>query len=291
MTQNTTQSLISPRPTMKVHPSAITEQNWVRTTLTTIALVFVTATLILPLLMVMYEAFRSGWHVYLASITEPDALSAIKLTLLVAAIAVPLNLIFGLAAAWSVTKFEFVGKRLLMTLIDLPFSVSPVIAGLIFILLFGSEGWFGDALASAGIQIVFSVPGIVLATVFVTFPFIARELIPLMQSQGTDEEEAARVLGASGWRIFYSITLPNIKWALLYGVILCNARAMGDFGAVSVVSGHIRGLTNTLPLHVEVVYNEYQFTAAFACASLLALLAIVTLVIKEILQRNQHREK
>lgn len=291
MTQNTTQSLISPRPTMKVHPSATTEQNWVRTTLTTIALVFVTATLILPLLMVIYEAFRSGWHVYLASITEPDALSAIKLTLLVAAIAVPLNLIFGLAAAWSVTKFEFVGKRLLMTLIDLPFSVSPVIAGLIFILLFGSEGWFGDALASAGIQIVFSVPGIVLATVFVTFPFIARELIPLMQSQGTDEEEAARVLGASGWRIFYSITLPNIKWALLYGVILCNARAMGDFGAVSVVSGHIRGLTNTLPLHVEVVYNEYQFTAAFACASLLALLAIVTLVIKEILQRNQHREK
>ncbi len=291
MTQNTTQSLISPRPTMKVHPSATTEQNWVRTTLTTIALVFVTATLILPLLMVMYEAFRSGWHVYLASITEPDALSAIKLTLLVAAIAVPLNLIFGLAAAWSVTKFEFVGKRLLMTLIDLPFSVSPVIAGLIFILLFGSEGWFGDALASAGIQIVFSVPGIVLATVFVTFPFIARELIPLMQSQGTDKEEAARVLGASGWRIFYSITLPNIKWALLYGVILCNARAMGDFGAVSVVSGHIRGLTNTLPLHVEVVYNEYQFTAAFACASLLALLAIVTLVIKEILQRNQHREK
>lgn len=291
MTQNTTQSLISPRPTMTVHPSATTEQNWVRTTLTTIALVFVTTTLILPLLMVMYEAFCSGWHVYLASITEPDALSAIKLTLLVAAIAVPLNLIFGLAAAWSVTKFEFVGKRLLMTLIDLPFSVSPVIAGLIFILLFGSEGWFGDALANAGIQIVFSVPGIVLATVFVTFPFIARELIPLMQSQGTDEEEAARVLGASGWRIFYSITLPNIKWALLYGVILCNARAMGDFGAVSVVSGHIRGLTNTLPLHVEVVYNEYQFTAAFACASLLALLAIVTLVIKEILQRNQHREK
>lgn len=291
MTQNTTQSLISPRPTMTVHPSATTEQNWVITTLTTIALVFVTTTLILPLLMVIYEAFRSGWHVYLASITEPDALSAIKLTLLVAAIAVPLNLIFGLAAAWSVTKFEFVGKRLLMTLIDLPFSVSPVIAGLIFILLFGSEGWFGDALASAGIQIVFSVPGIVLATVFVTFPFIARELIPLMQSQGTDEEEAARVLGASGWRIFYSITLPNIKWALLYGVILCNARAMGDFGAVSVVSGHIRGLTNTLPLHVEVVYNEYQFTATFACASLLALLAIVTLVIKEILQRNQHREK
>ncbi|MCG6226883.1 sulfate ABC transporter permease subunit CysW [Vibrio furnissii] len=276
---------------MTVHPSATTERAWVRKTLTAIALVFVVFTLILPLLMVLYEAFRSGWHVYLTSITEPDALNAIKLTLLVAAIAVPLNLIFGLAAAWSVTKFEFVGKRLLMTLIDLPFSVSPVIAGLIFILLFGSEGWFGETLAQYGIQIAFSVPGIVLATVFVTFPFIARELIPLMQSQGTDEEEAARVLGASGWMIFYRITLPNIKWALLYGVILCNARAMGDFGAVSVISGHIRGLTNTLPLHVEVVYNEYQFTAAFACASLLALLAIVTLIIKEILQRNLHQEK
>lgn len=291
MNQSTTQSLISPRPTMTVHPSATTERAWVRKTLTAIALVFVVFTLILPLLMVLYEAFRSGWHVYLTSITEPDALNAIKLTLLVAAIAVPLNLIFGLAAAWSVTKFEFVGKRLLMTLIDLPFSVSPVIAGLIFILLFGSEGWFGETLAQYGIQIAFSVPGIVLATVFVTFPFIARELIPLMQSQGTDEEEAARVLGASGWMIFYRITLPNIKWALLYGVILCNARAMGDFGAVSVISGHIRGLTNTLPLHVEVVYNEYQFTAAFACASLLALLAIVTLIIKEILQRNLHQEK
>lgn len=291
MNQSTTQGLLSPRPTMTVHPSATTERAWVRKTLTAIALVFVVFTLILPLLMVLYEAFRSGWHVYLASIAEPDALSAIKLTLLVAAIAVPLNLIFGLAAAWSVTKFEFVGKRLLMTLIDLPFSVSPVIAGLIFILLFGSEGWFGETLAQYGIQIAFSVPGIVLATVFVTFPFIARELIPLMQSQGTDEEEAARVLGASGWMIFYRITLPNIKWALLYGVILCNARAMGDFGAVSVISGHIRGLTNTLPLHVEVVYNEYQFTAAFACASLLALLAIVTLIIKEILQRNLHQEK
>lgn len=291
MNQSTTQGLLSPRPTMTVHPSATTERAWVRKTLTAIALVFVVFTLILPLLMVLYEAFRSGWHVYLVSIAEPDALSAIKLTLLVAAIAVPLNLIFGLAAAWSVTKFEFVGKRLLMTLIDLPFSVSPVIAGLIFILLFGSEGWFGETLAQYGIQIAFSVPGIVLATVFVTFPFIARELIPLMQSQGTDEEEAARVLGASGWMIFYRITLPNIKWALLYGVILCNARAMGDFGAVSVISGHIRGLTNTLPLHVEVVYNEYQFTAAFACASLLALLAIITLIIKEILQRNLHQEK
>ncbi|WP_438944547.1 sulfate ABC transporter permease subunit CysW [Shewanella electrica] len=272
---------------MQVHPSATAEPALVRRVLTGIALLFIVGTLVLPLLMVLYEAFRSGWSVYQASITEADALAAIKLTLLVAVIVVPLNLLFGVAAAWAVAKFDFTGKRVLMTLIDLPFSVSPVIAGLMFILLFGTEGWFGDSLAQLGIQVVFSVPGIVLATVFVTFPFVARELIPLMQSQGTDEEEAARMLGASGWRIFYSITLPNIKWALLYGVILCNARAMGDFGAVSVVSGHIRGLTNTLPLHVEVLYNEYQFTAAFACASLLALLAIVTLIIKELLQRHQ----
>lgn len=286
-----TQVLNSPRPAMTVHPSSTSEPDWIKTLLITVALLFVGGVLILPLMMVVYEAFRSGWHVYLASISEPDALAAIKLTLLVAAIAVPLNLVFGLAAAWTVTKFEFRGKRLLMTLIDLPFSVSPVIAGLIFILLFGNEGWFGPALSGLGIEVVFSVPGIVLATVFVTFPFIARELIPLMESQGTDEEEAARMLGASGWRIFYHITLPNIKWALLYGVILCNARAMGDFGAVSVVSGHIRGLTNTLPLHVEVVYNEYQFSAAFACASLLALLAIFTLIIKEVLHRDQHLEQ
>lgn len=286
-----TQVLNSPRPAMTVHPPSTSEPDWIKTLLITVALLFVGGVLILPLMMVVYEAFRSGWHVYLASISEPDALAAIKLTLLVAAIAVPLNLVFGLAAAWTVTKFEFRGKRLLMTLIDLPFSVSPVIAGLIFILLFGNEGWFGPALSGLGIEVVFSVPGIVLATVFVTFPFIARELIPLMESQGTDEEEAARMLGASGWRIFYHITLPNIKWALLYGVILCNARAMGDFGAVSVVSGHIRGLTNTLPLHVEVVYNEYQFSAAFACASLLALLAIFTLIIKEVLHRDQHLEQ
>lgn len=286
-----TQVLNSPRPAMTVHPSSTSEPDWIKTLLVAVALLFVGGVLILPLMMVVYEAFRSGWHVYLASVSEPDALAAIKLTLLVAAIAMPLNLVFGLAAAWTVTKFEFRGKRLLMTLIDLPFSVSPVIAGLIFILLFGNEGWFGPALSGLGIEVVFSVPGIVLATVFVTFPFIARELIPLMESQGTDEEEAARMLGASGWRIFYHITLPNIKWALLYGVILCNARAMGDFGAVSVVSGHIRGLTNTLPLHVEVVYNEYQFSAAFACASLLALLAIFTLIIKEVLHRDQHLEQ
>ena len=284
MSQSTIQPLISSRPTMTVHPLASAERHWVRITLTATALVFVSVTLVLPLLVVIYEAFRSGWYVYVASITEPDALAAIRLTLFVAAIVVPLNLTFGVAAAWAVTKFEFTGKRVLMTLIDLPFSVSPVIAGLMFVLLFGREGWFGETLANAGIQIIFSTPGIILVTVFVTFPLIVREIIPLMQSQGTDEEEAARVLGASGWRIFYSITLPNIKWALLYGVILCNARAMGDFGAVSVVSGHIRGLTNTLPLHVEVAYNEYQFTAAFACASLLTLLAIVTLIIKEILQ-------
>lgn len=291
MSNTHTQVLNSPRPAMTVHPSSTSEPDWIKTLLVAVALLFVGGVLILPLMMVVYEAFRSGWHVYLASISEPDALAAIKLTLLVAAIAVPLNLVFGLAAAWTVTKFEFRGKRLLMTLIDLPFSVSPVIAGLIFILLFGNEGWFGPALSGLGIEVVFSVPGIVLATVFVTFPFIARELIPLMESQGTDEEEAARMLGASGWRIFYHITLPNIKWALLYGVILCNARAMGDFGAVSVVSGHIRGLTNTLPLHVEVVYNEYQFSAAFACASLLALLAIFTLIIKEVLHRDQHLEQ
>lgn len=285
------QTLISSRPLMAVHPAATTEKTAVRMVLTVIALLFILSTLVLPLFMVIYEAFRSGWHLYLTSITEPDAVAAIKLTLLVASIVVPLNVLFGIAAAWAVAKFEFIGKRLLMTLIDLPFSVSPVIAGLMFILLFGSDGWFGQSLAHIGLQVVFSVPGIVIATVFVTFPFVARELIPLMQSQGTDEEEAARMLGASAWRIFYCITLPNIKWALLYGVILCNARAMGDFGAVSVVSGHIRGMTNTLPLHVEVVYNEYQFTAAFACASLLALLAIVTLVIKEVLQRYQHKGK
>jgi sulfate transport system permease protein len=224
---------------------------------------------------------------------EPDAVSAIKLTLLTAAIAVPLNLVFGLAAAWAIAKFEFRGKSLLTTLIDLPFSVSPVIAGLIYVLVFGAQGWLGPWLSEHGIKIIFAVPGIVLATVFVTVPFVARELIPLMQAQGSEEEEAALTLGASGWQMFWRVTLPNIKWALLYGVILCNARAMGEFGAVSVVSGHIRGLTNTMPLHVEILYNEYQFAAAFAVASLLALLALVTLGLKTYIewQANRHTYK
>lgn len=240
--------------------------------------------LVLPLLAVFAEALRKGWQVYLAALIEPDAMSAIKLTLLVATISVPLNLIFGVAAAWAITKFEFRGKQLLITLIDLPFSVSPVIAGLIFVLVFGAQGWFGTWLKANDIKVIFAVPGIVLATVFVTFPFVARELIPLMQAQGTDEEEAALTLGASGWQMFRRVTLPNIKWALLYGVILCNARAMGEFGAVSVVSGHIRGLTNTMPLHVEILYNEYQFAAAFAVASLLALLALLTLALKSYIE-------
>jgi sulfate transport system permease protein len=245
-----------------------------------LAISFFVTFLLLPLIAVFVEALRRGWAVYLAALVEPDAVSAIKLTLLTAAIAVPLNLIFGLAAAWAIAKFEFRGKSFLITLIDLPFSVSPVIAGLIYVLVFGAQGWFGPWLADQGIKIIFAVPGIVLATVFVTVPFVARELIPLMQAQGTEEEEAALTLGASGWQMFRRVTLPNIKWALLYGVILCNARAMGEFGAVSVVSGHIRGLTNTMPLHVEILYNEYQFAAAFAVASLLALLALVTLALK-----------
>ncbi|MFM7506750.1 MAG: sulfate ABC transporter permease subunit CysW, partial [Rubrivivax sp.] len=229
---------------------------------------------------------KKGWDVYLAAITEPDALSAVKLTLIAAGISVPLNLAFGLAAAWAITKFEFRGKNLLLTLIDLPFSVSPVIAGLIYVLVFGLQGWFGHWLQDHDMKVIFAVPGIVLATVFVTFPFIARELIPLMQAQGIEQEEAARVLGAGGWQIFWRVTLPNVKWALLYGVILCNARAMGEFGAVSVVSGHIRGQTNTMPLHIEIVYNEYQFAAAFAVASLLALLALVTLLLKYVVEQR-----
>jgi len=236
--------------------------------------------LMLPLIAVFVEAFRKGWEAYLAALVEPDALSAIRLTLMAAAIAVPLNLVFGVAAAWAIAKFDFPGKHVLITFIDLPFSVSPVIAGLVYVLIFGSQGWIGPWLSEHGIRVVFAVPGIILATIFVTFPFVARELIPLMQSQGRDEEEAAVTLGASGWQMFRRVTLPNIKWALLYGVILCNARAMGEFGAVSVVSGHIRGETNTMPLHVEILYNEYQFAAAFAVASLLALLALVTLAIK-----------
>ena len=244
------------------------------------ALVFLTVFLFLPLAFVFITGLKKGLAVYLAAIVEPDALAAIRLTLLTAAIAVPLNLIFGVAAAWAIAKFSFPGKSVLTTLIDLPFAVSPVIAGLIYVLIFGLQGWFGVWLADHDMKIIFAVPGIVLATVFVTFPFVARELIPLMQAQGTEQEEAATVLGARGWQTFWRIMLPNVKWGLLYGFILCNARAMGEFGAVSVVSGHIRGLTNTLPLHVEILYNEYQFAAAFACASLLALLALVTLALK-----------
>ncbi|MFA6141031.1 MAG: sulfate ABC transporter permease subunit CysW [Hyphomicrobium sp.] len=245
-----------------------------------ISLAFFASFLLLPLLAVFVEAFKKGWQVYLKAITEPDALSAMRLTLLAAAIAVPLNVIFGIAAAWAIAKHDFRGKQFLITLIDLPFSVSPVIAGLIYVLVFGLQGWFGPWLHEHDIKIIFAVPGIVLATIFVTVPFVARELIPLMQAQGREEEEAALVLGATGWRMFTSVTLPNIKWGLLYGIILCNARAMGEFGAVSVVSGHIRGQTNTMPLHVEILYNEYNFAAAFAVASLLALLALVTLVVK-----------
>jgi len=265
-------------------PAATGEPGWVRIALITIAVGFAILFLLIPLAVVFTEAFKKGWDAYLAAITEEDAWLAIKLTLLTAAIAVPANLIFGLSASWAIAKFEFRGKNLLLTLIDLPFSVSPVISGLIYVLLFGAHGWFGAWLMSHDIQILFAVPGIVLATAFVTFPFVARELIPLMQSQGNEEEEAALVLGASGWLTFWHVTLPNIRWGLLYGVILCNARAMGEFGAVSVVSGHIRGETNTMPLQVEILYNEYNFAAAFAVASLLALLALVTLAIKTFIE-------
>ncbi len=261
-------------------PPQILEPRWVRAVLIAIALTFLTLFLFVPLVAVFAEAFRKGWEAYVAAIIEEDALAAIKLTLITAVIAVPLNLVFGIAASWCIAKFEFRGKSILLTLIDLPFSVSPVISGLIYVLLFGAQGWFGPWLQAHEIKILFAVPGIVLATVFVTFPFVARELIPLMQAQGSEEEEAAIVLGASGWDTFRRVTLPNIKWGLLYGVILCNARAMGEFGAVSVVSGHIRGETNTVPLQVEILYNEYNFAAAFAVASLLALLALVTLALK-----------
>jgi sulfate transport system permease protein len=253
-----------------------------------LALAFLAFFLFVPLAIVFAEALKKGVDVYLAAITEPDALSAIRLTLIAAGIAVPLNLVFGVAAAWCIAKFEFRGKNVLLTLIDLPFSVSPVISGLIYVLVFGLQGWFGETLRDHDLKVIFAVPGIVLATTFVTFPFVARELIPLMQAQGTEQEEAARVLGANGWQIFRRVTLPNIKWALLYGVILCNARAMGEFGAVSVVSGHIRGQTNTMPLHIEILYNEYQFAAAFAVASLLAL---VTLVLKVIVEQRVKSEK
>ena len=264
--------------------AATREPAWVKGVLITVALAFFGLFLLLPLVTVFAEAFRKGWQVYFAALVEPDALSAIYLTLLVAAIAVPLNLVFGVTAAWAIAKFHFRGKQLLTTLIDLPFSVSPVVAGLVFVLIFGAQGWFGPWLFEHDVKIIFAVPGLVLATVFVTFPFVARELIPLMEAQGQEEEEAAIVLGASGWQTFWRVTLPNIKWGLLYGVILCNARAMGEFGAVSVVSGHIRGRTNTLPLQVEILYNEYNFAAAFAVASLLALLALLTLVIKSFVE-------
>ena len=268
-----------------------TESAAVRWLLTGLALGFMALFLVLPLAAVFVEALKAGWGAYWAALQEPDARAAIRLTLLTAAIAVPLNLVFGVAAAWCIAKFEFKGKAFLTTLIDLPFSVSPVVVGLIYVLVFGAQGWLGPWLAAHDVRIIFAVPGIVLATVFVTFPFIARELIPLMQAQGSDEEQAAQVLGASGWQTFWRVTLPNIKWGLIYGVILCNARAMGEFGAVSVVSGHIRGQTNTMPLHVEILYNEYQGQAAFAVASLLALLAIVTLVIKTVVEWRHERER
>ncbi len=270
--------------------SGTTEPTWVRHALTATALAFIALFLVLPLAAVFAEALRKGVDVYWESLKEPDAWASIRLTLITAAIAVPLNLVFGVAAAWAIAKYEFRGKAFLTTLVDLPFSVSPVVAGLIYVLIFGAQGWFGPWLMAHDIKIIFAVPGIVLATVFVTFPFIARELIPLMQAQGNDEEQAAQVLGASGWQTFWYVTLPNIKWGLIYGVILCNARAMGEFGAVSVVSGHIRGQTNTMPLHVEVLYNEYQSVAAFAVASLLALLALVTLVIKSVVEWRHERE-
>ncbi|HMU96702.1 MAG TPA: sulfate ABC transporter permease subunit CysW [Elusimicrobiota bacterium] len=258
----------------------LTEPRWVQVLLIAAALTFLGFFLLLPTLAVFVNAFQKGWEAYRDAIADPMSLAAIKLTLIAAGVAVPANVVFGLAASWAIARFRFPGKNFLITLIDLPFSVSPVISGMVFVLMFGAQGWFGPWLADHGVRILFAVPGIVLATVFVTFPFVARELIPLMQSQGTDEEEAAYVLGASGPQMFWRVTLPKIKWGLLYGIILCNARAMGEFGAVSVVSGHIRGRTNTLPLHVEILYNEYNFVAAFAVASLLAFLALLTLAAK-----------
>jgi sulfate transport system permease protein len=268
---------------------ATSEAAWVRWSFIAIMLAFLTLFLIVPLVAVFTEGLRKGFDAYLAALIDPDALSSIKLTLIAASIAVPLNLVFGVAAAWAIAKFEFRGKSILITLIDLPFAVSPVIAGLIYVLIFGLQGWVGSSLIDNDIKVIFAIPGIVLATIFVTFPFVARELIPLMQAQGKEEEEAGLVLGASGWQILWRITLPNVKWGLLYGVILTNARAMGEFGAVSVVSGHIRGMTNTMPLHVEILYNEYNYAAAFAVASLLAILALVTLVLKSLVEWQSAR--
>jgi len=279
----TTQTLSQPS-------GALTEPRAVRWLLTGLALAFLALFLLVPLVAVFVQALEKGVETYWAAIIEPDAVAAIRLTLIAAGISVPLNLVFGIAAAWAITKFKFRGKAFLITLLDLPFSVSPVISGFIYVLVFGLQGWLGPWLKAHDLQLIFAVPGIVLATIFVTFPLVARELIPLMQAQGTEEEEAALVLGASGWQIFSRVTLPNVIWGVLYGVILCNARAMGEFGAVSVVSGHIRGLTNTLPLHVEILYNEYNFVAAFAVATLLALLAILTLAAKALLEKKVRQE-
>jgi sulfate/thiosulfate transport system permease protein len=278
-------------PSDRLAPThATTEPAVVRWLLIGTALVFLGLFLFMPLIAVFTEALAKGLDAYFESFREPDAQAAIRLTLITAAIAVPLNMVFGLAAAWAIAKFDFIGKSVLITLIDLPFSVSPVVSGLIYVLLFGLQGLLGPWLDQHDVKIIFAVPGIVLATIFVTFPFVARELIPLMQAQGADEEEAAVTLGAGGWQMFFRVTLPNVKWGLLYGVILCNARAMGEFGAVSVVSGHIRGLTNTMPLHVEILYNEYQFVAAFAVASLLAMLALVTLVAKSVVEWKSRQQ-
>ncbi len=267
------------------------DPQWLRFALILIAVSFIVLFLCVPLILVLSEAFAKGWQAYANALSQPEAISAVKLTLLTALATVPLNTLFGLCAAWAITRFEFPGKSLLTTLIDLPFSVSPVISGLIFVLMFGAQGWFGEWLSAHDIKIIFAIPGIILATLFITFPFVARELIPLMQEMGSEEEEAALSLGAGAWTTFFKITLPNIKWGLLYGVLLCNARAMGEFGAVSVVSGHIRGLTNTLPLHIEVSYNEYDFVGAFASASILAGLAIVTLILKSFLEWKQSQNR
>lgn len=272
------------KTTVKLNHSSLKEPKVVQWLLTFIALAFLSLFLVLPLITIFMTAFQKGVETYLAAITNPDALAAIKLTLIVVLITVPLNAVFGVIAAWLITKFDFKGKNILITLIDLPFAVSPVIAGLIFILLFGAQGLFGEWLFNQDIKIVFAIPGIILATLFVTLPFVAKELIPLMQAQGSAEEEASLTLGASGFKTFFLVTLPNIKWGLLYGIILCNARAIGEFGAVSVVSGHIRGMTNTMPLHIEILYNEYQFAAAFAVASLMSVLAIFTLIVKNIIE-------
>lgn len=272
-----------------VSAEPISEPRVVRWVLTAVALAFLGLFLVLPLAVVFSHALGQGVHAYARAVLDPDAVASMRLTLLAALIAVPLNLVFGVAAAWAIAKFTFPGRSVLITLIDLPFAVSPVIAGMVFVLLFGMQGWFGAWLEARDLQVVFAVPGIVVATVFVTFPFVARELIPLMEEQGTEDEEAAIVLGASGWQAFRRVTLPNIKWGLLYGVILCNARAMGEFGAVSVVSGHIRGVTNTMPLHIEILYNEYDFVAAFAVASVLTLIALVTLAVKSMVEWRLHR--